>query len=183
MTQLSPRLALLCPPLIVSMVLAACVEDPRPSAVAALPSGMEAIPAADAVERVERLEGVSCGDPRPRQDDAAWTCEGTQGDAIFTIQLFAVDSEADLFGAALYVQHPEGGAEETAEASRALAMDLVRATVPDGLREQTQRWVSDHFPDGGRTLDVPDAGITASVQRFSEHQWYVELFELDGRPG
>jgi hypothetical protein len=37
-----------------------------------------------------------------------------------------------------------------------------------------------HFPDGGRTMDVPSAGITAAVQPLAVDQWYMEVYELDG---
>lgn len=139
------------------------------------------IPIGDAVAAVQGMRGdFTCADPVPRADDFAWVCEGSRDDLEATIHLFAIEVEGSAFGATLYVQAPDAEPEAAASMTLELARELVGAAVPEEWRRPASDWLADHFPDGGRTLDVPGAGITASVQPLAALQWYVELYELDG---
>ncbi len=167
-------------PLVVAagIALAGCQTDASPSGPAA---SVETIAVSDAIAAVESIDDFSCGEPQPRAEDFSWICEGSRDRVAATVHLFATQVDAPVFGATLYTSAPAGeNADAAATATASLALELANATVPQAWREATRSWLSGHMPDGGRTLDVPDAGITASVQPLANLQWYVELYELDG---
>lgn len=175
--------------LAIAVALAGCEArpsspSPHPSAVGSGGVEVETIPAQDAVAGVQALQGgFDCGEPVPRTDDFGWVCEGSRQELEATIHLYAREVEGAIFGATLVVQADVDGApdeRQVAEEAEALALVLVGVAVPEAWREPAARWIGEHMPEGGRTLDVPDAGITASVQPLAQLQWYVEVYELDG---
>jgi hypothetical protein len=170
----------LLPALVVAtLALVAC--DAKPSDSPLPSAAVETIAVDDAIAAVEAIDDFTCGDAIPRADDYMWLCEGSRERVAATIHLFAVQVDAPVFGATLYTSAPGGeDADGAATATASLALELADATVPQPWREATRTWLSEHMPDGGRTLNVPDAGITASVQPLANLQWYVELYELDG---
>ena len=174
----NPRIQRLLPLLAAAVLLAACQVDASPSGPSA---SVETIAVGDAISAVEAIGDISCGEPRPRADDFSWICEGSRDRVVATIHLFATRVDGPVFGATLYTSAPTGeDADAAGTATASLALELANATVPQPWREATRSWLSAHLPDGGRTLNVPDAGITASVQPLADLQWYVELYELDG---
>lgn len=168
--------------LLPAAILAAIALSACQANSSATPSAtVQTIPVQDAINAVEAIDDFSCGDPLPRADDYAWICEGSRDRVAATVHLFATTTDAPVFGATLYTSAPAGeNRDAAATATASLALELANATVPQPWREATRSWFSAHFPDGGRTLNVPGAGITASVQPLADLQWYVELYELDG---
>lgn len=160
-----------------ALALSAC----QASSSASPSASIETIPIASALDAVQQIDDFSCGEPLPRADDYAWICEGSRDRVVATVHLFATGTDAPVFGATLYTSAPAGENQDAAAtATASLALEFANATVPQPWREATRAWLSAHLPDGGRTLDVPGAGITAAVQPLADLQWYVELYELDG---
>ncbi len=183
-------IALVCLPALFALTACQSGETPPGASVPVSAPGtamaeVDTIAVEDAVAALEGLEGAfDCAAPNPRADDYAYVCEGSSNALTSTIQLFAREVDGPVFGASLVVQATDDGeSEQVVEETERLALDLVGAAVPEPWREPAARLISEHLPDGGRTLDVPGAGITASVQPLARLQWYVELYELDGQEG
>ncbi|HEX6128093.1 MAG TPA: hypothetical protein VF071_03630 [Candidatus Limnocylindria bacterium] len=163
-----------------ALALAACEPDAESSGNAR--GDVQTISSASAVAAIEQMDGsFNCAEPIRRADDFAWICEGSRQPMTATVHVYALEPDGPVFGVTIYTQAPAAPEREQAvDATADLARDVIQVAVPQQWREAAATWISEHLPDGGRTLDVPDAGITASVQPLAGLQWYMELYELDG---
>jgi hypothetical protein len=170
--------------------LAACDPESTPGEGAA-PTPTPALDATliraqEAVAAIEELEGgFTCDEPRPRGgDDFWWLCSGSRGTLDAEIRVYARQVEDPLHAVTMYTSVPqEEDQEQAADATSELILAVVGVTVPEEWRGSVSEWVEGVMPDGGRTLDVPDSGVTAGIQPLTTNEWYVEFYELDGTPG
>jgi hypothetical protein len=167
---------------VVVFLAAGCSPESSASPMGSSGPSVPAVPLDAALEAIRQMPGdFSCADPIPRQDDFAWICEGSREPVTATIHLYATQVGAPVFGVTLYTSAPSSvGQGAAADATQQLALDLVNVAVPEPWRDATRSWVTGHMQGGGRTLDVPNAGITAAVQPLTGLQWYLEFYELDG---
>lgn len=170
------------------LALSACDPETTPgeggTPTAAPSLDVTLIPAEEAVAAVEGLPGgFRCDEPRPRAADFWWLCTGSQGTLEAEIRVYARQVDDPVMGVTMYAAVPqEEDPEQAAHATLELAQAVVDVAVPEGWRPSVSEWLASAMPDGGRTLDVPGSGVSAGVQPLTMNEWYVELFELDGRP-
>jgi len=170
--------------ILTALLLSGCSAGPSPGASAPTSPGAPTHPlkAADVADAVAGMSAeISCAAPRPRAEDYSWVCSGMDGPAQVTIHLFAASVQGDLFGVTLYAQEgPDEPKQRVADDVRKLTTGVVGIAVPADWRTQVTTWIDGHWPDGGRTRNVPGAGVTAAVQPLADNQWYMEVYELDG---